>query len=61
LRPGEFSVLLNGVNDRTRSDAQGDGDAVTRAEIEAAPFFGGALLEEAVPYSGSLKSTPVDR
>lgn len=61
LRPGEFSVLLNGVNDRTRSDAQGDGDAVTRAEIAAAPFFGSALLDEAVPYSGSLKSTPVDR
>ncbi len=39
LRPGEFSVLLNGVNDRTRSDAQGDGDAVTRAEIEAAPSW----------------------
>jgi cellulose biosynthesis protein BcsQ len=61
LRPGEFSVLLNGVNDRTRSDAGGDPDAATRAEISAAPFFGSALLEEAVPYSGALRATPDDR
>lgn len=59
LRPEEFSVLLNGVNDRTR--AQGDADAATRAEISAAPFFGGALLAEAIPYSSLLKATPSAR
>ena len=31
LRPGEFSVLLNGVNDRTRSGETGDADALTRS------------------------------
>jgi chromosome partitioning protein len=61
LRPSEFSVLLNGVNDRTRSDAGTDADALTRAEISAAPFYGAALLAEAVPYAGSLKAPPSDR
>ncbi|HWA01504.1 MAG TPA: AAA family ATPase [Caulobacterales bacterium] len=61
LRSAEFSVLLNGVNDRTRAESGGDPDAMTRAEISQAPFFGAALLEEAVPYSGALRSTPADR
>lgn len=61
LRPAEFSVLLNGVNDRTRSDAGTDADAMTRAEISAAPFYGASLLEESVPYAGSLKAPPSDR
>ncbi len=61
LRPSEFSVLLNGVNDRTRTDGNGDPDALTLAEISQAPFFGSALLEEAVPYSGALRATPTDR
>jgi chromosome partitioning protein len=60
LRPDEFSVLLNGVNDRTRSQ-DGDADALTRAEIEAAPFFGASLLKEEVPYAGVLRSVPSDR
>ncbi|HRP11959.1 MAG TPA: ParA family protein [Terricaulis sp.] len=61
LRSAEFSVLLNGVNDRTRSGETGDADAITRAEIAAAPFFSGALLPEEVPYSAVLRSTPSDR
>ncbi len=61
LKPDEFSVLLNGVNDRVRSRAGEDADAATRAEISAAPFFGSSLLPEAVPYSGALKATPSDR
>ena len=61
LRPAEFSVLLNGVNDRTRSSETGDADALTRAEIAGAPFFSGALLPEEVPYSAVLKSAPSDR
>src|SRR5690606_32123151 len=61
LRPAEFSVLLNGVNDRTRSGETGDGDAITRAQIAEAPFFSSALLAEAVPYSAALKSVPTDR
>jgi chromosome partitioning protein len=61
LRPTEFSVLLNGVNDRTRSGETGDGDALTRAEISGAPFFGAALLREEVPYAAVLKSTPTER
>ncbi len=60
LRPEEFSVLLNGVNDRPRSQ-DGDADALTREEINAAPFFGSALLSQEVPYAGVLKSTPTDR
>ena len=61
LRPEEFSVLLNGVNDRTRSGEIGDPDAITRNEIAAAPFFGGALLEEEIPYSAVLRSAPSER
>jgi len=61
LRSAEFSVLLNGVNDRTRSGETGDADALTRAEIAGAPFFSGALLPEEVPYSAVLRSAPSDR
>lgn len=61
LQPSEFSVLLNGVNDRTRSGETGDADALTRAEIAGAPFFGAALLPEEVPYAAVLKSTPTER
>jgi chromosome partitioning protein len=61
LRPNEFSVLLNGVNDRTRSGETGDADGVTRAEIGSAPFFGSALLPVEVPYSAVLRSAPSDR
>jgi chromosome partitioning protein len=61
LRSAEFSVLLNGVNDRTRSGETGDADALTRGEINAAPFFSGALLAEEIPYSAVLKSAPSDR
>jgi chromosome partitioning protein len=61
LRPEEFSVLLNGVNDRTRSSETGDADALTRAEIANAPFFGAALLPEEVPYSAVLRSAPTER
>jgi len=61
LRPDEFSVLLNGVNDRTRSSETGDADALTRNEIQAAPFFGAALLPEEVPYSAVLRSAPTER
>jgi chromosome partitioning protein len=61
LRPEEFSVLLNGVNDRTRSGETGDADALTRNEISAAPFFGSALLPDEVPYSAVLRSVPTER
>jgi chromosome partitioning protein len=61
LRPEEFSVLLNGVNDRTRSSETGDADTLTRNEIGGAPFFGGALLPEEIPYSAVLRSAPTDR
>jgi chromosome partitioning protein len=61
LRPEEFSVLLNGVNDRTRSGETGDADTLTRAEIQNAPFFGSALLPDEVPYSAVLRSTPTER
>ncbi len=61
LRPDEFSVLLNGVNDRTRSGEIGDPDTFTRDEIAAAPFFGTALLEEEIPYSAVLRSVPTER
>jgi chromosome partitioning protein len=54
LRPSEFSVVLNGVNDRTRAQTPDTADALTRAEIAAAPFFGSALLPEEVPYSGAV-------
>ena len=60
LRSEEFSVLLNGVNDRTRAP-DNDADQLTRAEISAAPFFGAALLPEAVPYASVLRSAPTDR
>ncbi len=61
LRPSEFSVLLNGVNDRTRSSETGDADALTRAEIQNAPFFGSTLLPVEIPYSAALRSAPTDR
>jgi len=61
LRPGEFSVLLNGVNDRTRSSETGDADALTRAEINNAPFFTSALLPVEIPYSAVLRSAPMER
>ncbi|MEZ5961283.1 MAG: ParA family protein [Hyphomonadaceae bacterium] len=61
LRPEEFSVLLNGVNDRTRSGETGDADALTRGEIQNAPFFGSALLADEVPYSAVLRSAPTER
>jgi len=61
LQPGEFSVLLNGVNDRTRSGETGDADVLTRNEISAAPFFGSALLPDEVPYSAVLRSAPSER
>jgi chromosome partitioning protein len=61
LRPREFSVLLNGVNDRTRSGETGDADTLTRDEIQQAPFFGSALLPIEIPYSAVLRSTPMER
>lgn len=61
LRPSEFSVLLNGVNDRTRSGETGDADALTRAELQDAPFFGSALLPVEIPYSAVLRSAPMER
>ena len=61
LRASEFSVLLNGVNDRTRSGETGDADSATRNAIISAPFFGATLLADEVPYSAVLKSTPTDR
>jgi len=61
LRPEEFSVLLNGVNDRTKSGETSDADSLTRQEIGSAPFFGGALLPVEIPYSAVLKSAPTDR
>lgn len=61
LKPSEFTVILNGVNDRTRSPFPGDVDALTRAEIASAPFFGSTLIETAIPYSGALRAAPMDR
>ncbi|HRE44332.1 MAG TPA: ParA family protein [Terricaulis sp.] len=61
LRPAEFSVLLNGVNDRARSSETNHADALTRAEIAGAPFFSAALLEDEVPYAATLRSTPTER
>jgi chromosome partitioning protein len=61
LRSSEFSVLLNGVGDRPRTRAGFDVDQATREEIAAAPFFGAALLEDAIPYTTNLRTTPIDR
>jgi chromosome partitioning protein len=61
LRSSEFSVLLNGVGDRPRSRAGTDVDQATREEIASAPFFGAALLPEAIPYTTNLRTTPMDR
>lgn len=61
LQPQEFSVLLNGVNDRTRSSESGDADGLTRGEIANAPFFGTALLPAEIPYAAVLRSAPSDR
>jgi hypothetical protein len=60
LRASEFSVLLNGVNDRPRP-RDSDHDVATRAEISQAAFFGQALLPEEIPYTGALKAPPNDR
>jgi len=61
LRSAEFSVLLNGVGDRPRSRSGTDVDLATREEIASAPFFGAALLPEAIPYTTNLRTTPIDR
>ncbi len=61
LRSEDVSVLLNGVNDRVRSRASDDADAMTRDEIAQAPLFGASLLHVAIPYSGALKAPPSDR
>jgi chromosome partitioning protein len=61
LRPGDFSVLLNGVNDRTRSGETGDADALTRTELQNAPFFSSAVLPIEIPYSAVLRSAPMER
>jgi chromosome partitioning protein len=61
LRPNEFSVLLNGLGDAPRTRSNLDVDQATRAEIETAPFFGSALLREAIPLTKSLRGTPVDK
>ncbi|MGH6950938.1 MAG: AAA family ATPase, partial [Vitreimonas sp.] len=61
LHAGEFSVLLNGVNDRTKSEETAKADALTREEIRNAPFFGGSLIEAEVPYSALLKAPPSER
>jgi len=61
LQPSEFSVLLNGVNDRTRSGETGDADTLTRNELQQAPFFGSALLPTEIPYSAVLRSAPMER
>jgi chromosome partitioning protein len=61
LRSEEFSVVLNGVNDRTRSGETGDADTLTRNEISGAAFFSGALLSEEIPYSAVLRSAPTER
>ncbi|MGE3302682.1 MAG: AAA family ATPase [Hyphomonadaceae bacterium] len=60
LRPEEFSVLLNGVGERARI-AGGDIDALTREEIASAPFFGGALLPIAIPFTTMLRAMPGER
>jgi cellulose biosynthesis protein BcsQ len=59
VRPGEFTVLLNAVGERTRLGE--DSDAMTRDQIAGAPFFGQALLPVAIPFSTLLRSSPADR
>jgi chromosome partitioning protein len=61
LRPSEFTVLLNGVADRPRTRNGYDVDQATREEIAAAPFFGSALIDPAIPYTTHLRTTPIDR
>ncbi len=61
LHAGEFSVLLNGVNDRTKSEDTAQADALTRNEIRSAPFFGATLIEDEIPYSALLKAPPTER
>jgi chromosome partitioning protein len=61
LRSAEFSVLLNGVNDRARSGESRDADTLTRAEIGGAPFFGAALVPDEIPYAAALRSAPTER
>lgn len=60
-RAEEFSVLLNGVGERARGRAGASVDDATREEILSAPFFGASLIEDAIPYSAGLRSSPVDR
>jgi chromosome partitioning protein len=60
-RPSEFSVLLNGVNERTRLGDRGNADALMRTEIGEAPFFGAALLPVEAPFSVLLRSAPGER
>lgn len=61
LKPSEFSVILNGVGDRPRTRAGFDVDQSTREEIASAPFFGSTLLNDAIPYTTNLRTTPIDR
>jgi len=61
VKPSEFSVILNGVADRPRTRNGFDVDQATRDEIAAAPFFGSALLDSAIPYTTHLRTTPIDR
>lgn len=61
LKSSEFTVLLNGVADRPRTRNGFDVDQATREEIQAAPFFGAALIEPAIPYTVHLRTTPIDR
>jgi len=61
VKSSEFTVLLNGVADRPRTRNGYDVDQATREEIEAAPFFGAALIEPAIPYTTHLRTTPIDK
>ncbi|MDZ4776589.1 MAG: AAA family ATPase [Alphaproteobacteria bacterium] len=61
LKPSEFTVLLNGVADRPRTRNGFDVDQATRDEIAAAPFFGSALIDAAIPYTTHLRTTPIDK
>jgi len=61
LKPSEFTVLLNGVADRPRTRNGYDVDQATREEIQAAPFFGSALIDPAIPYTTHLRTTPIDK
>ena len=45
---------------RTWVELRASGEA-TREEIAAAPFFGSALIDPAIPYTTHLRTTPIDR